>query len=262
MPYDRPKRANEDTIGWAVATQRISAAGAAGWRQMVATGAVTEDFVKSLATPLQPDPVSPEVRQQQAKASIALVRAKLDLPPDAPHADVLAAVDKLVTSAARNATRQVDPNFALNPLASQAAAGRGTTYRAALSARPNVPTLFREGDLPVRCASGLDPQKLRAVPWFARHAVAAAATVDEASELLAMYSGTDGAQEAQEQLDHPGNVDYQQRMAGWLDSGEDAAQWGDAGPARRVPANTAPGDLWAQLDLTDDEITAGQEQGQ
>lgn len=260
MPYDRPKRAKEDMIDWAVSTQRISAAGAAGWREMLATGAVTEDFVRSLATPLQADPVPPEVRQQQAKASVALVKAKLNLPPDAPHADVLAAVDKLVTSAARNSARQVDPNFALNPYATQAAAGRGAAYRAAFSARPNVPTLFRDGDLPVRCASGIDPSALLRVPWFARHAVAEAATAAEAEELLQMYSGADGLEEAQEQFDHLGNVDYQSRMAGWLDSGEDAAQWGEAGPVRRVPANTAPGDLWAQLNLTDDEITVGQEQ--
>lgn len=95
MNFDRPRRANEDVISWAISTQRIAAAGEANWRGMLAKGTVTPTFVESLATPLPPDPVPPAVRQQQAKATIATVRAKLGLAPTASKAEVLAAIDKL-----------------------------------------------------------------------------------------------------------------------------------------------------------------------
>jgi hypothetical protein len=54
------------------------------------------------------------------------------------------------------------------------------------------PTLFANGDLPEITASGIAPEKLRAVPWQARPAVARAASTAEAFSLLEKYAGPDG----------------------------------------------------------------------
>lgn len=89
-----------------------------------------------------------------------------------------------------------------------------------------VPTLFASGDLPVFTASGIDPSALLAVPWYARHTVAAATTQEQAYQLLEAYSGPDGEVAARLEgvAGHPGNIDYQNRVQSWLMAGETAAQ--------------------------------------
>lgn len=60
MSYDRPRQPNQDVIDWAVATQRIAAAGAANWRAMLSKGQIDVPFIESLATALPPDPDQPD----------------------------------------------------------------------------------------------------------------------------------------------------------------------------------------------------------
>lgn len=102
----------------------------------------------------------------------------------------------------------------------------GRTYVNASSNDGNVPTLFSSGDLPPFTASGMDPSALLSVPWFARHAVAAAKTQEQAYELVEAMSGPDGDVAAS--LDaavvhHIGNVDYKQRVQSWVMAGDTAA---------------------------------------
>jgi hypothetical protein len=138
-----------------------------------------------------------------------------------------------------------DPKlYARNPLVDEASAlpgGRRLVTNAAKN-DPSVPTLFASGDLPVFTASGVDPSALLSVPWYARHAVAAAPSRAEAFGLIEAYSGPDGdiAAKLEGTADHPGNLDYQGRVTEWLMRGETAAQvqnrdreWSAAMEARR-----------------------------
>jgi hypothetical protein len=113
----------------------------------------------------------------------------------------------------------VDPRlFAANPLVEQARQEPGGQQVVdAASKRTPPPTLFSGGDLPPFTASGIDPQELLTVPWFARHAVAAIDSKDEARELIDVYSGPDGdvAARSDRADQHPGNHAYQHRVNDW-----------------------------------------------
>jgi hypothetical protein len=141
----------------------------------------------------------------------------------------------------------VDPRvYAANPLVDEARhSPSGRRAIAAAEKRAAAPTLFTGGDLPPFTASGLDPQELLKVPWYARPALAAVESKEEALELLAVYAGPDGdvAAQADRVAGHPGVADYVGRVRDWLAEGERVAresatdqQYQQAVAARRTAA--------------------------
>lgn len=142
--------------------------------------------------------------------------------------------------------RNAAPHYALNPYVDQLAASDPAAVTAAMAANSTPPTLFAGGDLPAYCASGLDPAGLTAVPWYARHAVAAATTVDDARFLIEFYSGPDGLVHAGETQRHVGNRDYETRIWEWIGAGEEAAE------ARGRSAEVQPARVGASAALADE----------
>jgi hypothetical protein len=102
--------------------------------------------------------------------------------------------------------------YGTNPLVEDARQSTGAYASAIRESAP--PTMFADGDLPVFTASGVDPRELLKVPWYARHAVAAApsaATVLEAIEHFA-HDAIDWEGKYQ----HNGALDYTTRVSTWL----------------------------------------------
>lgn len=186
-------------------------------------------------------------------AAALRIRERLNLPATASHAAVLAAIDRLPAAPPRTAApvaaavRQrfaaaaatsaaptgVDPglapHFAANPMVESIAVSEPVAFDQAVAFRPTPPTLFASGDLPTYTASGLDPAELTRVPWYARHAVAAAAALEDAQALIAFYGGTDGVAMAAETRRHQGNRDYEARVWEWAGAGEEAAELAEQG---------------------------------
>ncbi len=88
-----------------------------------------------------------------------------------------------VQLAAAAAPAGAGDHYSLNPYVAQARAEHPWAYTDAVAANADLPTLFSSGDLPAFCSSGIDPSELLRVPWYARHAVAAAPTLAAAAEL-------------------------------------------------------------------------------
>lgn len=147
----------------------------------------------------------------------------------------------------------VDPAwYSLNPAVDEAAQ-RGLFGSSVMASRGQVPTLFASGDLPSYCASGMSPQVLASVPWPSRHPIAAAATMQEAQELLEAVSGPDGWLVSQmEHLGHPQNGDYRQRVSDWVMKGSAAAGRAETERAARVAASAVP--TADSAEMTDDEM--------
>lgn len=117
----------------------------------------------------------------------------------------------------------VDP-YSANPLlehyrATMGADAADRIRRVSDFGRP--PTLFKTGDLPVMTASGLDPAKLRGLPWEARHAAAAASSAEVAAIFEDCGSGDETAiaNASIHHGQHPGNRDYELRMQTWTMEG-------------------------------------------
>jgi hypothetical protein len=124
-------------------------------------------------------PASANIRERSLSEATTFserVKATLDLPASASAAQVYEAARAL------KATASQLPQ--LSQLASE--------DRAFGSMPKGFPTLFANGDLPEITASGIAPEKLRAVPWQARPAVARAPSTAEAFSLLEKYGGDDG----------------------------------------------------------------------
>jgi hypothetical protein len=110
-----------------------------------------------------------------------------------------------------NRTVQLDV-YGPNPLVEDARQATGAYTVAIRESAP--PTMFADGDLPVFTASGIDPRELLKVPWYARHAVAAApsaATVFEAIEQFAQ-----DPMDWQGKYQHGGAQEYATRVRTWL----------------------------------------------
>jgi 2-oxoacid dehydrogenase-like protein with E3 subunit-binding domain len=122
----------------------------------------------------------------------------------------------------------VDSNVELdvmgrNPLLEDLQKSDGTTYARAVRNNADVPppTLFAGGDLPVMCASGIDPSELMRLPWVARHPAAAEPDRGKVAAIFEACAG-DG-QDAWNQagligLNHRGNRDYTARMKTWAEA--------------------------------------------
>jgi hypothetical protein len=103
------------------------------------------------------------------------------------------------------------------------ARGREAGVVAKARARAPQPTLFGTGDLPPFLASGVDPRALLAVPWQARHTLAAAPSAEAAYKIVDDFAGLPAevadANAALYYSDHPGTRDYIARVEEWLVDG-------------------------------------------
>lgn len=177
----------EAVLQWAVDTRRIPPYRAAAYRAQSAAGVSIRPILEGLAP-----------------ACLAGETA------------AYAAGPVTVRAAARSG-----PEYALNPLVDELRAHpQGGAVLCSSTGAASTPTLFESGDLPPFTASGMDPRNLLSVPWFARHAIAAAGPA-EAYQLLQDASGPDGLVAAS--LDdrftgHPGNADYQSRVTSWMNA--------------------------------------------
>lgn len=81
------------------------------------------------------------------------------------------------------------------------------------------PKMFGNSDLPAVTASGIDPTVLKRVPECARFALARAATLSEANEILVSCSGPEGsAEDTWAQMNYGRDPEYQvylERVARW-----------------------------------------------
>lgn len=148
---DRPRRTGEDVIAWAEETGRVTAGTSPQWRALLKDGQTTERFIESLASIYPPAAAGTGV-PSSARPSASLRAASAE----SPAAELL-----------RSMT------------------GGDSTFREILASGVALPTLFPSGDLPEQTASGLDPGKLAAAPWWTRPAIAEASSLAEAEELLA-----------------------------------------------------------------------------
>ncbi|MFD1547710.1 E3 binding domain-containing protein [Nonomuraea guangzhouensis] len=142
--------------------------------------------------------------------------------------------------------------YAANPLIVQARAEPGGKRRvAAAEGQAPAPTLFLSGDLPAFTASGVDPDELTKVPWYARHHLASLSDKAAVEQLVRDYSGPDGDVMAQTDgvAGHRGNHDYADRMREWLDRGDVAA------------AQASQDRLWRQTKAARQQAQATREQG-
>lgn len=109
-----------------------------------------------------------------------------------------------------------------NPLVDDLRQTSGSTvYAEAAKFGGQIPTLFTSGDLPVATSSGLDPRELLRVPWYGRHAVAAAPTLAEAQDLIDDLSEPGHLRDEYEATE--GVRDYRARVEQWALGGVEAA---------------------------------------
>lgn len=108
----------------------------------------------------------------------------------------------------RGVTVQLNP-YAASPLVDDLAQANPTLYKLALRDGP-APKLFETGDLPIVCASGLDPQLLMRAPAQCRHAIAADPSLASASSTL-----QDVASQPDAMIPSPGLADYGWRVSHW-----------------------------------------------
>lgn len=131
----------------------------------------------------------------------------------APRAEAPARRQKTTVQSRWDPQQTIDLDvFGPNPLvedARQTCAAYGSAVREA-----PTPTLFADGDLPPFTASGVDPRELRKVPWFARHAVAAAAS--PATVLAAIEHFAHDLDDPFGEYQHSGAGDYVMRVSNWL----------------------------------------------
>lgn len=142
-----------------------------------------------------------------------LARAELERPKRRVAA-VKAAGSRQVVRAAPSG----DPAYELNPIAGfyRGSEVHRATYAAATTASA-PPTLFESGDLPLVCASGMDPTVLLRLPWGARHAAAEAPTLAAAMRIVEDFSGPDAAVSAELEFGgHEGNRAYAERVTQWM----------------------------------------------
>ncbi len=144
--------------------------------------------------------------------------------------------------------------YSRNPLVEAAGAMTQSIAAAAGTAEPEV---FSTGPTPPFTASGMDPVKLLEVPWKARHALAAASAA-EAEAMYAELTGPEGALIAETDrryYAHPGNGDYEARVASWIAAGQRrhaATAW--ANDARQQAAQVAAsGPAKDPSEMTEDE---------
>ncbi|OLT21400.1 hypothetical protein BJF81_02335 [Ornithinimicrobium sp. CNJ-824] len=159
-----------------------------------AGGRVTADDVRAAAPPRQSAP-SPQV------------------PPRATSAR---ASGEKVTYRASNGETVTVSTTALNPLLDEIKQSKPELARHMLAAQP-APTLFATGDLPVFTASGIDPSRLRELPWHVRHA-AARADSRAALALFERFTPADEMRSAEAEMEHghdSSNADYRDRMRHW-----------------------------------------------
>lgn len=78
-----------------------------------------------------------------------------------------------------------------------------------------APTLFSDGELPPFTSSGVDPRELRKVPWYARHALAAAPSAGIVLGALEHFAHDPADLFGEYQ--HWGTEDYVNRVRAWLD---------------------------------------------
>lgn len=222
----RERRPGESVIEWAAQTGRINADTAEKWR------------VQAAADPTML-PVFEHVAGVLAAGSAVPLTAAGVLAPTA-------------SAAGESAGRQDTGGglaFALNPLAEHYRQTDPAGYARAVKYAGPPPTLFPSGDLPVACASGMDPARLKAVATVARPAIQAVKDLSRAEQMLDMYADEDMAM-----LDYGPSVDWQSYQAGF-------AEWklnGDMGAAAAARAArerqvAAAGGVRAEADLTDDE---------
>jgi hypothetical protein len=117
----------------------------------------------------------------------------------------------------RGVTVQLDP-YSRNPMADDLQQANPTLYAIALRDGP-VPTLFETGDLPIVCASGLDPQLLLNAPAYCRHGIAEAPTLAQASTML-----QDSATHPDDHLPSYGLSGYRVRMQRWASGADNASK--------------------------------------
>lgn len=167
----------------------------------------------------------------------------------------------------RRAKLEADMLRDRNPLLLQAETEWPTWVTRAKTTGP-PPTLFAAGDLPAFTASGIDPATLLQLPWFVRHAAAAADLV-EAHRVFETYTTWDeeAADEWMREAGHSdwnqANLDYKHRFQRWLRD----APLGDPQPVARLMERKPPAsadDVVVELvaaragaaDLTEAEINA------
>ena len=106
-----------------------------------------------------------------------------------------------------------DPKlYAANPLVDEVRQRHPGTVRAARAEAPE-PRLFGDSDLPLACASGVDPKVLLKLPWPLRHAAAAASTSQEFYRICELRN--DAAKVA-DAARGPENEGYRSEVSAWL----------------------------------------------
>lgn len=155
--------------------------------------------------------VGGRIRTDDVRAAAGLPR---QVAPAQPRAEAPARRTPVTVQSHWNPNRTLTLDvFGPNPLVDDARQVSGS-YALAVREGP-APTLFADGDLPTFTASGVPVAELRKVPWYARHAVAAAPaawTVLRAIEHFA-HDVDDPAGE----YEHNGAADYAQRVKHWLE---------------------------------------------
>jgi len=107
--------------------------------------------------------------------------------------------------------------YGRNPLLDDLRQTVPAVYAAAMREGP-PPTMFGTGDLPPFTASGIDPQQLMRVPWFARHEAAAATNP---GTVLAMI---------EDAVTDPDGVLFQATTAGATEYVERVSAWARGSP--------------------------------
>jgi hypothetical protein len=98
---------------------------------------------------------------------------------------------------------------------------------AAMAEDPNPPRLFGDRDLPLICASPLNPQVLASLPWPLRRPVAEAPTMAIAYSLISKYADAPDLVRMDLMLS-PHNLPYIEQFSQWLQG------------SGRLPADQAP----------------------
>lgn len=171
--------------------------------------------------------VTPKVRAEAQRSGVDLnavtgtgaggrIRLKdVQAAADSTPAGRLAKVDREQQTMAAWSSASRGPEYARNPLVDHVLRAQP---QAAAQAKMPRPTLFATGDVPVFCASGIDPAALLQVPWQARYAVASAPTSEAAFRLVQMYAG-DPVAAADDFGSSEPVVDYAGRVQAWAASG-------------------------------------------